>query len=142
MQREGIVVTQFHMSGWPEHSRPASTGSVVEMLDMITKAQMSSGNRAITVLCNTVSHTSSVLADCSPLPSPHPPLSLPPLSDGVGRTGTFICLHSQLERLKTEGVVDFFQVVKSAHIQRDGPIPYAVCHENTPSSLTLLLPLM
>ena len=56
-QTEGIVVTQFHMSGWPEHGRPASTGSVVEMLDMITKAQMSSGNRAITVLCKSVQHS-------------------------------------------------------------------------------------
>ena len=49
-------------------------------------------------------------------------------SDGVGRTGTFICLHSQLERLKTEGVVDFFQAVKSARIQRAGLVPNAVCH--------------
>ena len=137
-QTDGFVVTQFHMSGWPEHGRPASTGSLVEMLDMITKAKMSSGKCAITVLCNTVSHTSSVLADCSPLL----PLSLPPLSDGVGRTETFICLHSQLERLKAEGVVDFFQAVKSAHIQRAGLIPEAVCHENTPSSLALLLPLI
>ena len=47
-------------------------------------------------------------------------------SDGVGRTGTFICLHSQLERLKTEGVVDFFQAVKSARIQRAGLVPDAV----------------
>ena len=47
-------------------------------------------------------------------------------SDGVGRTGTFICLHSQLERLKTEGVVDFFQAVKSARIQRAGMVPDAV----------------
>ena len=47
-------------------------------------------------------------------------------SDGVGRTGTFICLHSQLERLKTEGVVDFFQGVKSARIQRAGLVPDAV----------------
>ena len=54
-QGEGVVVTQFHMTGWPEHGRPASTGSVVEMLDMITKAQMSSGNRSITVLCKSVS---------------------------------------------------------------------------------------
>ena len=45
------MVTQFHMSQWPEHGRPGSTGSVVEMLDMINKAQMNSGNRAITVLC-------------------------------------------------------------------------------------------
>ena len=52
-------------------------------------------------------------------------------SDGVGRTGTFICLHSQLERLKTEGVVDFFQAVKSARIQRAGLVPNAVCHTHT-----------
>ena len=49
-------------------------------------------------------------------------------SDGVGRTGTFICLHSQLERLKTESVVDFFQSVKSARIQRAGLVSDAVCH--------------
>ena len=55
-------------------------------------------------------------------------LSLPPLSsDGVGRTGTFICLHSQLERLKTEGVADVLQAVKSARIQRAGLVRSAVC---------------
>ena len=52
-------------------------------------------------------------------------------SDGVGRTGTFICLHSQLERLKTEGVVDFFQAVKSARIQRAGLVPDAVCYSSS-----------
>ena len=48
------------------------------------------------------------------------------LSDGVGRTGTFICIHSQLERLKTEGVVDIFQSIKSARIQRAGLVPEVV----------------
>ena len=48
-------------------------------------------------------------------------------SDGVGRTGTFICVHLQLERLKTEGVVDFFQAAKSARIQKAGLIPDDVC---------------
>ena len=41
-------------------------------------------------------------------------------SDGVGRTGTFISIHAQLERLKTEGVVDFFQFIKSARLHRAG----------------------
>ena len=50
-------MTQFDMSGWREHGRPASNGSVVEMLDMITKAQMSSGNRAIAVLRKSVQHS-------------------------------------------------------------------------------------
>ena len=59
-------------------------------------------------------------------------------SDGVGRTGTFICLHSQLERLKTEGVVDFFQAVKSARIQRVGLVPDAVCSSPLSFCVSLL----
>ena len=47
-------------------------------------------------------------------------------SDGVVRSGTFVCIHSQLERLKTEGVVDVFQAIKSARIHRPGIIPNTV----------------
>ena len=104
---------------------------------------------------NTVSHIFSVSLLLSPflplsllpssllppsLPPSLSPPSLPPLSDGVGRTGTFICLHSQLERLKTEGVVDFFQAIKSARIQRAGLIPYAVCHKHYLTFPPSLLP--
>ena len=48
------------------------------------------------------------------------------VSDGVVRSGTFLCIHSQLERLKTEGVVDVFQAIRSARIQRPGVIPNIV----------------
>ena len=47
-------------------------------------------------------------------------------SDGVVRSGTFLVIHSQLERLKTEGVADVFQAVKAARIQRPGVIPNLV----------------
>ena len=47
-------------------------------------------------------------------------------SDGLGRSGAFICIHSQLERLKTEGVVDIFQSVKSERIQRAGLVQTVV----------------
>ena len=40
--------------------------------------------------------------------------------DGVSRTGTFLTIHCQLERLKTEGVVDFLQAIKSARLHRPG----------------------
>ena len=69
-----------------------------------------------------------ILSSPNPLLPAHPPFfPVLPLSDGVGRTGTFICLHSQLERLKTEGVVDFLQAVKASRIQRPGLVPDAVC---------------
>ena len=54
------------------------------------------------------------------------------LSDGVGRTGTFLCIHAQLERLKTEGIFDFFQFIKSARMQRAGlvsdSVSWYLCH--------------
>lgn len=40
------------------------------------------------------------------------------LSDGIDRTGAFICLYSQLERIKVEGVADVFQFVKASRFHR------------------------
>ena len=48
---EEIVVTQFHMTGWPEEGRPDYTALVLELLDMTTGAQMNSGSQPITVIC-------------------------------------------------------------------------------------------
>ena len=59
------------------------------------------------------------------------------LSDGVSRTGTFICIHAQLERLKTEGVVDFFQSIKSARIQRAGLVPDVVSARSTSALISV-----
>ncbi len=39
-------------------------------------------------------------------------------SDGVGRTGAFITIHAQMERIKSEAVVDMFQYIKAIRIQR------------------------
>ena len=57
----------------------------------------------------------------------HYPLTIPhththTCSNGIGRTGVFITLHAQLERLKIEGVVDVFQFIKFARKQREGLI--------------------
>ena len=43
-------------------------------------------------------------------------------SDGMGRTGAFICMCSEVERMKMEGSADIFQSVKAARNQR----PYMV----------------
>ncbi len=41
-----------------------------------------------------------------------------PCSDGVGRTGAFITIHAQMERMKSEAVVDMFQYIKAIRVQR------------------------
>ena len=60
-----------------------------------------------------------------------------PCSDGMGRTGAFICMHAQIERLKTEGVVDCFQFIKSARLNRPGLVQSVVSLWENSSSDTV-----
>ena len=36
---------------WSEHGHPTNAGPIIEMIDMLTRAQMNTGNKAITVMC-------------------------------------------------------------------------------------------
>ena len=52
------------------------------------------------------------------------------VSDGVGRTGAFITMHAEMERMKAESVVDVFQFVKSTRLQRPGMMANKVYADN------------
>ncbi|KAL5486439.1 hypothetical protein EMCRGX_G018914 [Ephydatia muelleri] len=104
-EEQDTVVTQLHYTEWPENGRPPNSASMVELMDTLTRTQISTGNKPIVVHCN----------------------------DGVGRTGTLICMHAELERVKTEGIADIFQRVKRSRALRSGMVPeldqYIYCHE-------------
>ena len=55
-------------------------------------------------------------------------LSIIVYSDGMGRTGTFICIHAMLERMNSEGVVDFFQFIKASRINQPNIVREQVLH--------------
>ena len=48
-------------------------------------------------------------------------------SNGIGRSGAFICMHSQMERMKAEAMVNIFQFIKAVRIQRAGLVTTEVC---------------
>ena len=47
-------------------------------------------------------------------------------SDTVSRSGMFCAIVTTIERCKTEGVVDVFQVVKALRVQKPGAVPTVV----------------
>ena len=46
-------MTQFHHTHWPEDGI-AATSSVLKLLNLLVKVQISSGNSSITVMCKCV----------------------------------------------------------------------------------------
>lgn len=105
-----MVITQFHHTQWQSPTTAPATASVLKLIDILIKTQMGTGNHAITVVCR---YAVTIKAQ-----SHNVILSHAKYSDGIGRTGTFICIYSQLERLKAEGVVDVFQSIKASRLQR------------------------
>ena len=49
-------------------------------------------------------------------------------SDTVSRSGMFCAIATTIERCKTEGVVDVFQVVKALRVQKPGAVRTVVRH--------------
>jgi protein tyrosine phosphatase len=100
-----IVVTQFHYAKWQQNENPKDASPLLKLMDQLLHNQMKTGNKAITVMCN----------------------------DGCGRTGSFLCIYSVLERIKIEGVADPFQYIKGARFLRPGlvqnPKQYEFCHD-------------
>jgi len=115
-----FTITQFQFVKWPENGVPRSTTEVLQVANLVQQVQMNTGNKPIVVMCKYVA-LSVLTRFCSLFQSHYF------FSDGVGRTGTFIVTHAEMERMKAESVVDLFQFIKAARVQRAGLVSSKVC---------------
>ena len=46
-----FIVTHFQYLKWPENKVPDDTASLIELMEKVTKVQMNTGNKSITVMC-------------------------------------------------------------------------------------------
>ena len=104
-------MTQFHITCWSRDGRCSNLKSITDVIEEMTKVQIRSGNRPIVVHCN----------------------------DTVTRSGMFCAIATTIERCKTEGVVDVFQVVKALRVQKPGAVPNVVSVPNVVFSLKFVL---
>ena len=82
------IVTQFHYTVWPDHGVPDHPTSLLQFVRRVMASSSEKG---------------PVLVHCSA---------------GVGRTGTFITLFTQLQRIKEENNVDIFNFVRNMRYNR------------------------
>ena len=93
VQQEGStterIVTQYHFTIWPDRGVPEYPTSLLQFVRR--------------VIVSTPDNMGPIIVHCSA---------------GVGRTGTFITLFTQLQRIKKENNVDIFNFVKSMRYNR------------------------
>ena len=87
--KEERTVSQYHYTVWPDHGVPENP---TPLLHFVRK--VSSSNPI---------NTGPLIVHCSA---------------GVGRTGTFIALDTQLKRIEAEGDIDVFGFVRSMRVNR------------------------
>jgi protein tyrosine phosphatase len=92
--REVHQVSQFHITNWASDGSCGDFKTVTSVLTDVIKVQMRTGNQPILMHC----------------------------SDTVSRSGMFCAIATTIERCKTEGVVDVFQVVKALRVQKPGAV--------------------
>jgi protein tyrosine phosphatase len=87
-------LTQFHITNWEPDGNCSNIKTVTDVIEEVGKVQRRTGNHPIMVHC----------------------------SDTVSRSGMFCAIATTIERCKTEGVVDVFQVVKALRVQKPGAV--------------------
>ena len=88
--------------------------------------QRRTGNNPVVVHCRSVKWVANEICVCFTSLDLSVCLSLFLCSDTVSRSGMFCAIATVIDRLKTEAVVDVFQVVKSQRKQKPGMVPKVV----------------
>ena len=83
------VLRQFHFTIWPDHGVPDEPSPLLHFVRAVMKSNSPNAGPMV-VHC----------------------------SAGVGRTGTFITLHTELQRIEKEGRVDIFNTVQGMRKRR------------------------
>ncbi len=86
------IITQFHFTVWPDHGVPDYPTSLLQFVRRVMGASSSPSDGA-----------GPIVVHCSA---------------GVGRTGTFITLFTQLQKIKAEGIIDIFNFVRKMRANR------------------------
>ena len=84
-----LKVAHYHFTAWPDHGVPADKTCMLAFIKRVRKTHPPDG----------------------------PPL-LVHCSAGVGRTGTFIVLDSNLQRMKAEGTLNIYELITDMRTKR------------------------
>ncbi|XP_046857047.1 uncharacterized protein LOC124450436 isoform X2 [Xenia sp. Carnegie-2017] len=98
------VVRHVQFTRWPEHEFPKNYDVVLDLLNAVEEAQQRSPNGVVIVHC----------------------------SNGAHRTGTYLTLAIQRDRIRTEHVLDIFRCIKVLREERPQFVPnvehYRFCY--------------
>ena len=112
-------MSQFHITNWTPDGSCANLKTVTDVIEEVGKVQRRTGNNPILAHCR-YGHTLYQL--CCVSGGEYSLCVFPAVTLHVSRSGMFCAIATTIERCKTEGVVDVFQVVKAVRVQKPGAV--------------------
>ena len=109
-------MTQFHITNWKSSGKCENLKTVTDVNEEVIKVQRRTGNNPVLVHCK--------YDKCCYLIWTL--YNLPLSSDTATRSGMYCSVGTTIDRCKTEGVVDVFQVVKALRVHKPGAVPSVV----------------
>ncbi|KAL3320495.1 hypothetical protein Ciccas_000822 [Cichlidogyrus casuarinus] len=108
---------QFQFTGWPDHGVPDYPIPLLLFQRRVRAAIDMQNSQAPSLLSENVNDSQA--SGCSQLTGGSGPPVVVHCSAGVGRTGAFIVLDIQLERIRCERTVDVYGCVRALRSQRN-----------------------
>ena len=112
LKKEGDerIVTQFHFTAWPDFGVPEHSAPLLKFIRKVEAANQSPNSGPMIIHCRYVSLRQITIMFVS--------YECTLYSAGVGRTGTFITIASQLQRIKDVATVEVFNFVQRMRYNR------------------------
>ncbi len=112
--KKTLQIVQIQILDWKSTGACANFKIITDVNEEVVKVQRRTGNKAIVVHCRCVFLVIMCL------------IYLVVSSDTATRSGMYCSVATTIDRCKTEGVVDVFQVVKALRVHKPGAVPSVV----------------
>ena len=96
------LVHQFHFTAWPDHGTPKYPTGLLEFRKKVNQVHQQNNNQPMLVHCRYAQH---IIRECIGFDR------FLYYSAGIGRSGTFIAIDTEIQRIENENVINVYNCV-------------------------------
>lgn len=107
MRHREHLIQQFHFTGWPDHGVPKFATALLEFHKKVDEYHKHKSYQPMLVHCRYICTSHLIIHFHHDY------------SAGVGRSGMFIAINTEIQRMKKKGIIDVYSCVRNMRFWRN-----------------------